>query len=122
MFSSTGTYGEKFFDRLQLDRERRYDSLTSRYGNRGVARLSVMPGQTNLSVVTKYNLWEGHTCIHKKMFFLCMAWLATVNSTCMVHKIRSICIGFFRKLCYLLLHDYYYSNKSKTQTMHAFTH
>ena len=36
---------------------------------RGVDRLSVMPGQTNLSVVTKYNLWEGHTCIHKKMVF-----------------------------------------------------
>ena len=30
---------------------------------RGEARLSVMPGQAYLSIVTKYNLWEGHTCI-----------------------------------------------------------
>ena len=30
---------------------------------RGVARLSVMPRQAYLSIVTKYNLWEGYTCI-----------------------------------------------------------
>ena len=38
---------------------------------RGIARLSVMPGQAYLSMVTKYNLWEGDTCILlKKMIFV----------------------------------------------------
>jgi len=38
---------------------------------RGVARLSVMPRQAYLSIVTKYKLWEGHTCIlFLKMIFV----------------------------------------------------
>ena len=40
---------------------------------RGVARLSVKPVQTHLSIVTRYNLWEGHTCIHKSVFVCGMA-------------------------------------------------
>ena len=37
-----------------------------------------------------------------------MAWLATVNSTSMVHEIRNICTAFLGKLRYLLLNDHYY--------------
>ena len=40
----------------------------------------------------------------KKRRFLCMAWLATVNSTSMVHEIVNISTN----LSYLLLHDFYY--------------
>ena len=37
---------------------------------RGVARLSIIPGQTNFSVATEYNLWEGHVCIYEKIGFV----------------------------------------------------
>ena len=48
-----------------------------------------------------------------------MTWLATANSTSMVYEIRRICTAFLRKLCYLLLHDYYYLIDCGIQLSHV---
>ena len=57
--------------------------------SRDIARLSMIPSKLTL-LVTKYNLREGHTYVHKKMFFLFFfvhgIWLARVYSTSIVYK------------------------------------
>ena len=45
-----------------------------------------MPGQTNLSIVTKYITCWRVIREFMKNCFLCVAWLTTVNSTCMVYE------------------------------------
>ena len=48
-----------------------------------------------------------------------MTWLATVSSNSMVYEIRSICATLLGKLCYFLLHVYYYLNDCGIQLLCA---